>query len=264
MAENPPKDYLWLHLREVPYFRSLMRAIEASFYPPLRLPRPLLDIGSGDGHFVTVAFDQPLEVGIDPAEKTMAEARRRGGYRWLVRGEGGALPFPDGSFAAAMSNSVLEHIPAVEQVLAEVQRVLLPGAPFAFCGPNPRFLEALSIANWLDRLGWHDLAQKYRAFFNRLSRHHHADPPQVWQARLERNGFVLERYWHYCPPQTLQAIEWGHYFGLPSLLIHKITGRWILVPQRWNLALTERYARRYYRPAPCEDGVCTFYVARRL
>ena len=44
---DPPKDYLWLHLRELPYFRSLMRAVEASFYAGLDLPSPLLDVGCG-------------------------------------------------------------------------------------------------------------------------------------------------------------------------------------------------------------------------
>jgi hypothetical protein len=29
------KDYLWLNLRELPYFRGLMRAVEASYYAQL-------------------------------------------------------------------------------------------------------------------------------------------------------------------------------------------------------------------------------------
>ena len=66
MQPAQPKDYLWLHLRDLPYFRALMRAVEASFYAHLDLPRPILDVGSGDGHFASVAFDQPFDVGIDP------------------------------------------------------------------------------------------------------------------------------------------------------------------------------------------------------
>ncbi len=62
----------------------------------------------------------------------------------------GKCHFPDGYFASAFSNSVLEHIPQVEAVLAETFRVLRPGAPFVFCGPNQRFLENLSIGNFLD------------------------------------------------------------------------------------------------------------------
>ena len=58
------KDYLWLHLKELPYFRSLVRAVEARFYQDFELPAPTLDVGCGDGHFATVAFERPLEVGL--------------------------------------------------------------------------------------------------------------------------------------------------------------------------------------------------------
>lgn len=267
MPENrpaPQKDPIWLHLCELPYFRSLMRAVEASFYGKLSLPKPILDVGCGDGHFATVAFDQPLDVGIDPWAAPMREAARRGGYRALALADGAQMPFPDGTFGSVISNSVLEHIPEVQAVLQEIGRVLKPGAPFVFCGPNQRFLEALSIGIFLDRLHLKPLGDTYRAFFNRISRHYHSDPPEVWQDRLEKAGFILERWWHYYPPEALRVTEWGHYWGLPSLFWHRLTGRWILVPQRWNLSLTERYVRRHFVPSECQDGVCTFYIARRI
>ena len=34
------------------------------------------------------------------------------------------MPFADGYFASAISNSVLEHIPQVQAVLADLRRVL--------------------------------------------------------------------------------------------------------------------------------------------
>lgn len=261
---SPAKDYLWLHLIELPYFRGLMRAVEASFYPQLDLPRPILDVGCGDGHFVTVAFDQAVDVGLDPWWGPLQEARTRQGYRLLLQGDGGRMPFPDGAFGSAFSNSVLEHIPHVEQVLAETARVLKPGAPFVFCGPNHRFLTSLSVSNALDRLGLRRLGDAYRAFFNRISRHYHDPAPEVWQARLEQAGFTVERWWTYYPPAALHVTEWGHYFGLPSLVVKRLTGRWILSPKRWNLALTDRLVRRQYQPAAEHpDGVLTFFIAHR-
>lgn len=262
-APETPKDYLWLNLRELPYFRGLMRAVEASFYTRFELPAPVLDVGSGDGQFVTVAFDRPVDVGLDPWKAPMREAARRGGYRSLVLGDGTRMPFPDGHFGSALSNSVLEHIPPVEDVLAEVARVLKPGAPFVFCGPNHRFLSSLSVSNTLDRVGLRPLGNAYRAFFNRIARHVHCDPPEVWQRRLEAAGFELERCWDYYSPRALRVTEWGHYFGLPSLVAHWLTGRWILAPARWNLWLTYRLAQRVYQPVETPDGVCTFYIARR-
>ena len=156
-------DLLWRNLKELPAFRGLLRAVEARFYQQMSLPEPILDLGSGDAHFASVAFDQPLAVGVDPWTPPLREARRLrpNAYRLLVQAEGGALPFPNGYFASAVSNSVLEHIPVLEPVLADVARVLRPGAPFIFCVPSDNFLRFLSISGGLRRVGLHGPAAAY-------------------------------------------------------------------------------------------------------
>jgi hypothetical protein len=111
-----------------------------------------------------------------------------------------------------MSNSVLEHIPMIDDVLVEVARVLQPGAPFVFCVPNHHFLTNLSVSSFFDRIGMRAIGDAYRRFFNRISRHHHCDSPEMWQERLERTGFKIDRCWHYFSPQALHVLEWGHYF----------------------------------------------------
>ena len=40
-------------------------------------------------------------------------------------------------------------------------------------------------------------------------------------------------------------------------------GRWIISPTKWNLALTERFVRKYASPEPVDDGTFTFYIARK-
>jgi SAM-dependent methyltransferase len=258
------KDYLWAQLRDLPYFRALLRAVEARVYQDINLPGPTLDVGCGDGHFVTAAFHHPIDVGIDPWTGPVREAARRGGYKCVLQGYGNRLPFPDAYFGSAMSNSVLEHIPLVDDVLAETARVLKPGAPFVFCVPNHNFLTNLSISNFFDRIGLKPLGNAYRSFFNRISRHHHCDSPEVWQERLERTGFQIDRCWHYFSPQALHVLEWGHYFGLPSLLSQKLFKKWILVPTRWNLAITTALVERYYneeREQP--QGSYSFYITHR-
>jgi SAM-dependent methyltransferase len=259
------KDYLWLQLRDLPYFRALLRAVEARVYEDLSLPGPILDVGCGDGHFVTAAFDHPIDVGIDPWTGPVRQATQRGGYHLVLQGYGDRLPFPDAYFGSAMSNSVLEHIPRIEDVLVEVARVLKPGAPFVFCVPNHNFLANLSISNFFDRIGIQSLGNAYRRFFNRISRHEHCDAPEIWQERLERTGFQVDRYWHYFSPQALHVLEWGHYFGLPSLITHKLFNKWILVPTRWNLAITRAVVEPYYleeREQP--QGSYSFYITHRV
>jgi SAM-dependent methyltransferase len=238
--------------------------VEGRYYREFSLPSPTLDVGCGDGQFVTTAFERPIEIGIDPELASLREAAQRKGYCGLVQSYGDRLPFPTGHFASAFSNSVLEHIPGVEAVVSEVGRVLRPGGVFVFCVPNHQFLSTLSIGRGLDRLGARRLGDAYRAFFNRIARHHHSDDPETWTQRLERAGFAVDRWWHYFPPAAQHTMEWGHYFGLPSLVAKRLTGRWVLAPTRWNLTLTDRIARRHYAaPAESPLGVCSFYVTHR-
>jgi SAM-dependent methyltransferase len=257
------KDYLYLHLRDLPYFRGMLRAVEAQFYQEFTLPSPTLDVGCGDGHFASIAFNHPLDVGLDPWGGPIHQAQRAGGYRNLVQADGGRAPFPDGAFASALSNSVLEHIPHVQAVLAETARLLRPEAPFIFCVPNPRYLSELSISGILSRVGLKNLSRAYTGWFRRMSRVEHAVEPETWQAWLEAAGFRLERWWHYFSPQAMRVLEWGHFFGAPTLLPHALTGRWIVAPVHWNLALTERLVRKYAVAEPHPHGTFTFYVARR-
>ncbi len=140
---NQPKDFLGLQLRDMPYFRAVLRAVECRFYQDYTLEAPALDVGCGDGHFATIAFDHPLDAGIDPWTGPVHEAGRRGAYRLVVQSYGDRLPFEDGHFSSAVSNSVLEHIPGVDAVVCEISRVLKPGSLFLFCVPNQNFLANL-------------------------------------------------------------------------------------------------------------------------
>lgn len=260
---GPDFSLLWLHLRELPAFRALLRSIEARLYAGLPFPEPVLDLGCGDGHFGAVALPRPPDVGLDPDPGPLREAVRRGAYRLLLRADGRRLPFPDSTFGTVVSNCVLEHIPAVEEVVAEVARVLRPGGRFYFSVPSPAFLSLLSIGRALDRVGLRPLGDAYRAFFNRISRHYHYDSPQGWQARLAAAGLDLLEARPYLSARALAAVEWGHYFGLPSLVAKKLARRWVLWPSRANLWLTERLARRFYEEAaPAESG-CFFFAAVR-
>lgn len=257
----PTKDFLWLNLRDLPYFRAMLRAVEAEFIQDYALPSPTLDLGCGDGHFATIAFERKLDVGLDPWAGPIREAAQRGGYRSLVQADGGRMPFPGGYFASALSNSVLEHIPHVREVLTELRRVMQPGAPFLFCVPNPRYLTELSIPGLLGRVALHGAGRAYTDWFRRMSRVEHAAWPEEWQGWLESAGFKLEKWWHYFSPQAMRMLEWGHYWGAPTLLPHALVKRWIIAPWRWNLFLTEKLVRPHAVALPHPDGTFTFYVA---
>ena len=249
------KDFLSLQLRDLPYFRALLRAVESSYYQDLPLPAPVYDVGCGDGHFASLTFDQKIDVGLDPWHGPIHEAQKFGAYKSLVEADGTQSPFPSQYFASGFSNSVLEHIPHIDDVLKETARVLKKDASFYFCVPNTRYLSELSISRVLGK--------GYIEWFRLMSRTQHADEPDVWNERLERAGFELIRWWHYFSPSSLRVLEWGHYFGIPSLFARILTGRWIIVRANWNLWLTRKFLSKYASTHPIENGAYTFYVTRR-
>jgi SAM-dependent methyltransferase len=260
---TPSRDFLWLNLRELPYFRALVRAVEAEFYQKYELPGPTLDIGCGDGHFADITFSRHLEIGLDPSGSSLNLAKNRHFYGLLTEAFGNQMPFASNSFGSAVSNSVLEHIPHIQEVLNETGRVLKPGGLFLFCVPNPAYLGKLGISNGLARIGLNNLGRAYKVWFRRMSRVEHLEWPDVWQGWLEQAGFKLEQWWHYFSPAAMRTLEYGHYLGSPTLLARALTGRWILAPYKWNLGLTEAAVRSYARAEADPNGVFTYYVARK-
>ena len=259
-----PHDTFDQQLQELPAFRALLRAVEADFYVDLPMVAPVLDLGCGDGHFASVAFTHKLDVGLDPWEGPLQEARARDVYRVLTHADGARMPFPDAHFATIISNSVLEHIPSVEPVVQEVARVLQPGGAFYFCVPGPNFRQFLSVARMLDALRLRGPAEAYRRLFDRITRHHYYNTPAEWTDRLSHTGLRVERWWSYFSPAALAALEWGHPLGLPCMLAKKLTGRWLFIPTHWNLSLTAAILRRYYEEPLPEQGAYLFFVVRKL
>lgn len=256
-APAEPRDYLWNQLAELPYFRALLRAVESRFYADLPIVGPVLDLGSGDGSFAAQTFGRPLDVGLDPWRPPMAEARRRGAHAALTLADGARMPFADASFNTVVSNSVLEHIPELDPVMAEVHRVLRPGGHFLFCGPNERFTD------WL--VGGYLLGNRYRRWFNRIARHAHTDSEATWRERLAQAGLVVDRAWHYFSPRATRTLELGHYFGLPNLMTKKLFGTWVLFPTRSNPFLRALYAwlKPIYNEPPGQPATQIFVVARK-
>ncbi len=265
MTLDTTDDLLWQQLKTLPAFRALLRAVEARFYDYVDLPEPLLDIGCGDGNFAQVALPgRRITAGIDPWWRPLNKAVKAGNYELPLQALGDNLPFADNYFAAAFSNSVLEHIPDIQPVLNEIGRVLRPGARFLMTTPSHYFTEFLGGAALFERLRLDGMAERYRRWFNFISRHAHTDPPQTWADRLAAAGFVIERWQYYFSREALRTLELGHAQGLPSAALHALTGHWIVAPWPSSLEPTERWVRPYYEEeASPVEGAYLLFVARK-
>ena len=180
---------------------ALWRAVELRVAAEERYERPLLDLGCGDGLIGQVLFGTGacVDVGLDPWPDQLRRAARSGVYRHLDLAEGHHLPYPDGSFAAAFSNSVLEHIPDVEPVVREVGRVLRPGGHFIFTVPSDAFRTLLDGYIRPMEAGNVEKAEGYAAAVDAWLEHHHYHTSDEWRDILANAGMTLTKAHYYIP-----------------------------------------------------------------
>ncbi len=106
-----------------------------AFMRPRVAGRKVLEVGFGDGYGAAYLAEAAGEVvGVDIVAGNIPAARAkypRAGLRF-EHFDGAHIPFPDGTFDAAGSFQVIEHVPEPQIIpwLAEIQRVLKPGGRF--------------------------------------------------------------------------------------------------------------------------------------
>ena len=117
-------------------------AARAGFLLPLLAPgMRLIDIGCGPGTITrglarAVAPGRCVGVDLEPSQVVLARAaavEERVESVSFEEASAYALPFADGSFDAAFSHALFEHLARPADVLAEIRRVVRPGGLVGIC-----------------------------------------------------------------------------------------------------------------------------------
>jgi SAM-dependent methyltransferase len=217
-------------------------------------PARVLDIGCGEGQLSRVAgavtgIDEV--VGLDPTRSQLEVAIERqpglvagdaaaarpassgpassGREPQYLRGVAGSLPFRSGSFDGAFACLVFEHIEGTAQALAEVGRVLRPGASFALLLNHP-LLQAPG-SGWVDD---HILGEQYWRIGPYLAEHYAVEevdkdvwipfvhrPLSVYVNAMVAAGLYLTRMVEPSPPAGFlaRADEYRQAAAFPRLLM---------------------------------------------
>lgn len=256
------KNYLREYLRIAPVAMALWRSIEAQHLATEELPNPILDLGCGFGEFAGVFFDDPVDAGIDIRLADLVRAKRGRRYKFLIAADARRLPFPPESFASVISISVLEHIPRMDEAVAEAYRVLKKGGAFVFTTPTSRFSEFLFYSRFLKKVGLSQLGRLYAALLNRAMHHVSFLSEEDWLRLLERVGFRVEQHRMTHSRRTVMAFDLTLPLALPSQISRLLLGSWGVRRPEWLLDFWQRRLAKYVDEDK-DDGSNLFVVARK-
>jgi len=257
------KNILQEYLAEAPVPLALERVVEGAIYNRYEFCHPVLDVGCGEGLFAKILFGEQIDTGIDPNQKEIERAGELGAYHELLICHGDSVPKPDNSFKTIFSNSVLEHIPDLEPVLKEINRLLSPGGRFYMTVPSNYFDKYTVINTMLSALGLSAAAERYRRFFNSFWKHYHFYTLEEWQKIAERNGFNIVDAFTYNPRKLCLLNDFLVPFALPGFITKKMTNRWSLFPNTRKFLM--QHLAFIFKPflaqaEKCEDGGLVFMV----
>jgi SAM-dependent methyltransferase len=259
-------DILTEYLCMAPFALAIERSIEGNIYKKMRLEKPILDLGCGEGLFAHIVFDEKIDTGIDPNSKELFRAKELGAYQELIHCYGDSIPRPDSSYMTVISNSVLEHIPDLSPVFKEIFRILHPGGYLIFTVPTQLFEQFSAVSRILRSFGFISLALRYEHSYNKFWNQTNCFSPDLWKKTVESHGFEVVEIFSYDPKNVCTLNDLFVPFSVFSYIIKNITNRWILFPSLrkiWVSWLTPSISKMLIGADRSPEGGLVFISARK-
>ena len=254
MTVKTNHNFILNYMAMAPFALAFERILECKIYSRLEFARPILDIGCGDGLFSKIIFADKIDTGIDPDPKEIEAARKRNIYEELITSGAGEIPKPNDFYNTIFSNSVLEHIPDLEEVFKEAHRVLSPQGRFYITVPSNCFDQFTIINQILVSAGAVKWAEKYKVFFNSFWKHYHAYSLEKWKNIAEGAGFKIIDAFMYNPKSLCLTNDLLMPLSLFGLLLKKLTHRWTLCPSIRRLLVYPFYKIAEFYLRDCDKA----------
>lgn len=198
---NNEKRYSWSFQTLKGYYRPLdLRRLDLILAEIQDLPKQMgevLDLGCGAGLMVKAITRKGYKVTGCDISKTLLERVDKEGldFKLVYANAAKKLPFKDNSFDLVTCSEVLEHIPANEITIREIERVLKKNGMVIITVPNlfcydsleGRFRLMTKIINLIN------LFRKKPLFQNGFSTHVHKHDQKQWMGLIETGDLKVRR-----------------------------------------------------------------------
>ena len=192
--------YWSMEARIAPGVRYAQADYEECLFSVVREGDDWLDMGCGHSLLPEWRAEREREllrrpkriVGLDPDHSALTGHR---GITCLVCGDGGRLPFPDGTFDLVTANMVVEHLAEPVDQFREISRVLKSGGHFVFHTPNASGYPTLMARMFPDAVrGIAARVLENRVAEDRFRTFYRANTPAKIDEVARQTGFVTERF----------------------------------------------------------------------
>jgi SAM-dependent methyltransferase len=258
------------------HFFALFRAHELyNVEPYLKyLEDPILDLGCGDGVIGKLLFGRTLRWGIDLLPHAVEGARASGVYETVFEGDAHHIPLPDNSVGSIYSNCVLEHIPDMPGLIAEIARVLKPGGCFVATCLAPQYYELNPVYRLTNRPLLRPIYRYIRRAEDQLHNHVSIFSKAAYDTMFRDVGMALEKHAYYAPADVMNFTHWRDTPSKFSRRLRVSHSGWYIgyLNRRYPPEARDRFMDEWYPKLaplcyqynePGEEGAAQILVARK-